>query len=796
MARPESQATAGYFPTPEHLVPAIASLLTVEVDPLGRPLFFDPCAGAGAAVLTLASAVLDLPRREAARHSIGIEMEGSRFVRLERQLEGGVAHRGDAFQFAISAQPGASVLFLNPPYDTDPDHQRMEQRFLARFTQALAPGGALVYVVPGRTLEASAEFLASHYTEIELWRFPEPDFSAFGQVVVVAERRGEPIPPDRFTLGRLRAAAGSAEDLPPLPEPEEATPRTFRVARPYLGLERQAIDVQGLLERQRPFADSASLLGFDRDARELLGAPLPVALPARPAHIALALASGLLNGRHLVPNGDVAWLPRLLAKGTFSRRLLTVETRRNKDGRVTGEVCVQHPRLDIHVLRLDTLTFHQLALGTEPSGATSVEDFNTADLLACYSDSLARLVREQLPALHDPENPDHQIELPELARKPFRRQAQLIQAGLKLLARDENPQTLAEVGTGKTTVALSIAAALSPRHFQATASELARVGFDPSRLRPVRRVLVVCPPHLLDGWRDQVAAVLPDARVVVVRGPSDLDRPAEIYILSREVAKLGSTVAGVRGPRCPDCGHPVPEASVRVRASRRLTCDGEVVVPEGRQARQVRDLGIALYRFVSEETLERLLAYLAPHPAVHRQAEARLREKRPPEPFSVARADSLRRIFRELVAGVEAAFLDDSPWQAGFWRPFRAAGCLAILFGEVDLFTAECRLVAARREDEGPAAASGSLERLLAEELRWLHSEAERLEPGSLGGCDGRPSRRPLRQPPRGGDLDRPPRLWRSSPHGDTEAATLPAGALHPAQEAAHLRSPDPGRGP
>ena len=30
MARPESQAIAGYFPTPEHLVPAIASLVALE----------------------------------------------------------------------------------------------------------------------------------------------------------------------------------------------------------------------------------------------------------------------------------------------------------------------------------------------------------------------------------------------------------------------------------------------------------------------------------------------------------------------------------------------------------------------------------------------------------------------------------------------------------------------------------------------------------------------------------------------------------------------------------------------
>lgn len=50
MTRPASQATAGYFPTPEHLLPAIGSLVALEREPYHRPLFLDPCAGTGTAV--------------------------------------------------------------------------------------------------------------------------------------------------------------------------------------------------------------------------------------------------------------------------------------------------------------------------------------------------------------------------------------------------------------------------------------------------------------------------------------------------------------------------------------------------------------------------------------------------------------------------------------------------------------------------------------------------------------------------------------------------------------------------
>src|SRR5690606_8360989 len=119
MARPESQAIAGYFPTPEHLVPAIASLVALERERYGGPILFDPCAGTGAALVTLAGAVLDLAPADAARYCLGIELEATRAETLAGRLPHGGARSGDAFTYGLGAGPGASVLFLNPPYDTD-----------------------------------------------------------------------------------------------------------------------------------------------------------------------------------------------------------------------------------------------------------------------------------------------------------------------------------------------------------------------------------------------------------------------------------------------------------------------------------------------------------------------------------------------------------------------------------------------------------------------------------------------------------------------------------------------------
>jgi hypothetical protein len=199
----------------------------------------------------------------------------------------------------------------------------------------------------------------------------------------------------------------------------------------------------------------------------MIGARFPVAQPPRPAHIALALSVGTLNGKRLRPNRP--GLPPILVKGSFRRDFHTVEECFNKEGDKVGSIKVQRPRLTLSVLRLDTLEFLELRPGATPSAATGLAEFNSADLVEHYGESLGRLMREQFPALHDPANPAHQMELPPLAREPYAVQKNAIITALKLLAQGENPQAIAEVGTGKSTVALSIVGALSPLYFRATA---------------------------------------------------------------------------------------------------------------------------------------------------------------------------------------------------------------------------------------------------------------------------------------------------------------------------------------
>ena len=98
MARIESQAVAGAFFTPQHLVPLIASRIEARWNAPGiehdgenarcshKAVFLDPCAGEGSAVIEAAAALAGKYVR-----FFAAEMERSRDEKLERAARAAVS---------------------------------------------------------------------------------------------------------------------------------------------------------------------------------------------------------------------------------------------------------------------------------------------------------------------------------------------------------------------------------------------------------------------------------------------------------------------------------------------------------------------------------------------------------------------------------------------------------------------------------------------------------------------------------------------------------------------------------
>lgn len=574
---------------PTALASSCASFLQLELTRYGSLRSYvlcDPCAGDGEFLAALCSALGpdDLPVGTSPS-VLAVEMEKGRAAALKERFFGESTFHGDAFHLAWNG-PTANVLFLNPPYDQG----RPEMEFLERFTDILVPGGVLLYVVPDKILarEDVSNHLLRNYTEHQAFRFPEPHYADFRQAILFARR--SPFPLDRSNVRPMWTQPAALSVLPEVAsEPHDV--RFFPGAGTG-GVSMSHFDASKAMSGYAPSWAGDVTEGGLPDLGDLFDRKTLAAMPPQPAHLALALASGRFNGIELLPDNSLH--PPILVKGVFERvsKPASLPTRSEDDQDFRWKE-VEVPSLVITVLDLRGRKVHRLKQGTLPTGSTKVEEWTAADLLINYRWNLTRELRRQFPALHQS---TEALPLPELERTPFPRQNEVIQAALKVFGSGRNPMIPGEVGTGKSTIALTIAACLMDGNREPIVDALKGYGLG-STLPRVQRSLVLAPPHLMDGWKDEVKAVLPDARVVVLTKPSDLDKDGDIFLLSREKAKLGHARRGLN--LCPRCGAE-PEESAAVNAKRRLTCAAVRYAPGCATAIRVEYLAKAFFPFAHD----------------------------------------------------------------------------------------------------------------------------------------------------------------------------------------------------
>jgi hypothetical protein len=491
---------------------------------------------------------------------------------------------GDAFHTTFE-DGECEILYLNPPYDFDPKHVRLEQKFLSRFTQALRLDGVLVFVVPHYALSASAELLAKEYKDLVCLRFPDPDYATFKQVVVFA-RRSRRFEPDPVVVARVQAWADSVEGLPILGE----TSAVYEVKGTMYTTtwKVQELDLHALVTKARPWHQTTreGLLPVPHTLpttppESLLWRRYTLATPPRPAHIASGLATGLFNGLRITPDSDTSELPDLLVKGTFEREFVPVEDKLDAEGVIVGTVEVERPRLSVTCLNLSTGTYQELGTPGNPT---------LGDLLANYRQSLMAQMRHQCPVLYDPQDPPA-VTLKPVRRKLYKAQEHSAKAILKLLEQRETNRSailLGEIGSGKTSCVLAVAKTIA------------------------KTVFVMCPPHLLDTWKNEIKANVPEARVRVLKTIDSVDRFAEVVvekpqltiaIVSRESAKLGHGWEGV-GPACPKCGAATPDTDL---ARKRAHCEAVEVRAEDRLAKMAWSLAATLSRYAPGHSTVRAL---------------------------------------------------------------------------------------------------------------------------------------------------------------------------------------------
>lgn len=611
MARKESVALGGYFPTPTHLIPRIAPLLEKHMGD-EEVTFADPCAGEGTAILGLIKQWVKPQRAKL----FACEMEGTRSATLRQACQEVGYHlttnllHGDAFHttFKRGSRDGVSVLFLNPPYDQDREYRRLEHKFLTRFTPMLMSGGALIFVVPFYALKASAELLATEYMNVRCFKFPDADFESFKQVVLFAQKALTRHLPDPEILAQVESYAQDASQLPELPNIMSAPLARIEASRSYHeGLEEWVLrpaDLSSLMAKARPWVQSTKAGVYtpvrgvlpDLPVHELMLRKYPVATPPRPAHIAAGIAAGIFNGARVEPTDYRLDLPPLLVKGVFDQEYRTIEEKDSKDGDATILVQVQQPKLVATVLDLRTHKYH--TLGNSGTCDPSIDGMTVGGLLRYYGDSLMAVMEQQCPILYDPRRDGESISLAPTDRTPFTAQAHAAKALVKLLGGPDLPLRkrqgkaaflLGEIGSGKSTVSLVV-----------------------SKTVGAKRPLIICPPHLLTSWANEVAAVLPEAEVRILDSVGELEALAQdtraqtiVAVLSRETAKLSHGWERI-GDTCPKCGNPTPHGDL---AKLRSRCEARTLRnPSSDVAKVVLKLCRQLMQFAPQDpTIQSLM---------------------------------------------------------------------------------------------------------------------------------------------------------------------------------------------
>ena len=350
MPRLESQAKAGYYPTPEVVVDQISDILSLAYvrEPHKQSTrFLDPCCGTGTALMLLAEK-LALANRPAIE-TYGVELSADRVVEARTVLDNVLA--GDLFSTSI-ANGVFSVLYLNPPYDDEGQSEdgtkRTELAFLQRCTHYLEfDRGLLVYIIPKRILRGVvSRYLATHYFNLLCWDFPAGEREAFGQVVIVGKRRSHPVP-DPDEEDKIR---GWADNPPSYQSARRYSGTYFVWPRPtgpvlfnswFLDPDEIADEAASKGLWQNPLVRHSLWPESDIRRRPLM--------PLRQGHVAMLTAAGFLDNLMLEQDGT-----RILVKGrTFKEYEVTEETEEKV-------VRIERMRTSVISLDLDTGEFEDI----------------------------------------------------------------------------------------------------------------------------------------------------------------------------------------------------------------------------------------------------------------------------------------------------------------------------------------------------------------------------------------------------------------------------------------------------
>ena len=323
-----AQAKGGFYPTPPRVIDMIAEQISVRpVNSRRRKepaeyRILDPCAGEGGALASIAQATRNPMHPEWKTTTFGVELNTRRAASAETLLDRTLA--SDLFNTSI-ANGMFSGLLLNPPYDNNPDKKRTEHAFLVHCTRYLMADGVLIYIVPQHRLKTSAQYLAANYRTIQCFRFPDPEFDDFDQVILTARRSSQSYQQPEAEQDIMRWSLG-LQELDSIEHTSQYNKHLLPPSTPreILFTTRSVDPTTAAIEARR------SGLWVSPQVQDLLWPPeqastIPL-MPLRRGHMAMLVAAGFLDNLCL-ENDD----QRILVKGRTNKESILVEQTEDRE---------------------------------------------------------------------------------------------------------------------------------------------------------------------------------------------------------------------------------------------------------------------------------------------------------------------------------------------------------------------------------------------------------------------------------------------------------------------------------
>jgi hypothetical protein len=294
----------GHYPTPPRLVEQIRNYLSFPQSPFCA---LDPCCGEGTALKGLVEGTGVI--------TYGVELDHHRAAKSKGSLHH-VLRCG--IEESRIQRRSCSLLLLNPPYDeltleeeSNTKTERQERAFLRMTVPYLITGGVLVYIIPKNRMDkAITRLLASRFEQIQIFRFPDPEYGDFNQIVVFGVRKPDNLLDEQEALRLQGTPKHNPTTLSDSPELHYSVP----TSAPLTLFRSIHVDPEDL---KKHMAQSVLWKRFAAlTTRSEIRIPRPP-LPLHSGHLGLLLAAGKLDG--IVGTGEDSHL----VKGNV-RKITTV----------------------------------------------------------------------------------------------------------------------------------------------------------------------------------------------------------------------------------------------------------------------------------------------------------------------------------------------------------------------------------------------------------------------------------------------------------------------------------------